>query len=221
MSGQIFIVTLRQPKNKNDPRDDPFWEFGSFGCTGCHRAHLLHPRKHHIVDGDRLAFIQGGHRGSRLMLLTPPIKRIDYGGGSSKGRVELRWNSTKKPFRYDRAPSLFESPSPGSPGLFPQLAAYITETNRTTPDAKFSSRFRSRTFALEPELARELQAGFNAAVGAATPSVFITHYTDALPWCDCPRSPRDRRSDYKRLQMELKKSTVSSNPRPRMTSCRP
>jgi hypothetical protein len=61
---------LRRP-GKNDRRTDPFWEFGSFGCTGCHEKNLLHPMNCQIRNGDRLAFVQGGKCGLRLLLVTP------------------------------------------------------------------------------------------------------------------------------------------------------
>jgi len=157
MSGRLFIVMLRRPR-KDDPRADPFWEFGSFGCTGCHGKNLLHPKNSKIRSGDRLAFVQGGQIGARLLLMTPPIERFLHAGGSPKRRIELRWDSGQKPFRYDRAPSLFDSPSPGRSGLFPRLADSLAYINRSTIDAKFASRFRARTSPLEPQLARELES---------------------------------------------------------------
>lgn len=206
MSDRLFIVMLRRPR-KNDPRTDPFWEFGSFGCTGCHGKNLLHPKNCQIRNGDRLAFVQGGQLGARLVFVTPPVKRFDHVGGGPKGRVELRWDSGKKPFRYDCAPSLFESPAPGRAGLFPRLIDSLARTNRSTIDAKLASRFRARTNPLEPELARELESGFNAAVKRAKESDFIVRYEEALPWCDCPSSASERRRDYQRRLRQLKHVT--------------
>lgn len=215
MSDRLFIVMLRRPR-KDDPRTDPFWEFGSFGCTGCHGKNLLHPKNCQIRDGDRLAFVQGGQLGARLLLVTPPVERFDHAGGSPKGRVELRWDSGQKPFRYDHAPSLFESPAPGRAGLFPRLADNLAHTNRSTIDAKFASRFRARTSPLEPELARELESGFNAAVKRAGKSDFIARYEQALPWCDCPSPASERRRDY---QQRLRKLKNPAGSRPRKTGC--
>jgi hypothetical protein len=200
-------VMLRQPRGNNDQRADPFWEFGSFGCTHCHRNNLLHPKHCQITDGDRLAFVQGGRRGLRLMLLTPPIKRLGYVGGNPTGCVELRWDSTQKPFSYERAPSLFETPSPGIPGLFPRLYDSLSHTDRSTIDAKFASRFRARSRPLESELASELDAGFNIILKSANESDFITHYEEALPWCGCHSTPSDRRRDYRQLLQVLTNST--------------
>jgi hypothetical protein len=216
MSGRLFIVMLRRPQ-KDDPRTDPFWEFGSFGCTGCHARNLLHPKNCQIGNGDRLAFVQGGKIGSRLLLVTPPVERFDHPGGNPKGRVELRWDLSRKPFRYDCAPSLFESPAPGSPRLFPRMADSLTQTNRSTIDAKLASRFRARTSPLEPELACELDEGFTAAVKKAKESDFITCYEEALPWCDCPSSASERRRNYQQRLRELKNVAGS---RPRKTVCK-
>ena len=202
MSSRVFIVLLRRP-GKDDSRTDPFWEFGSFGCTGCHRWNLLHPKNSKIRTGDRLAFIQGGDLGARLLLLSPPVERINHPGGSAKGRVELRWDSAAKPFRYDRAPSLFESPAPGRAGLFPQLVKYVSDANRPTFEAKLASRFRARAESLEPKLADELQAGFAKAIRQTNEHDFITRYDQALPWCDCASSVTERRIDYDRRLREL------------------
>ena len=213
MSAHVFIVMLRRPR-KDDSRTDPFWEFGSFGCTGCHRWNLLHPKKSQICTGDHLAFVQGGHFGPRLLLLSPPVERINHPGGSAKGRVELRWDSAVKPFRYDQAPSLFESPAPGHAGLFPRLREYVKNANRPTFEAKFASRFRARAEPLEPELADELQAGFGKAKKRANEHDFIARYDQALPWCDCPSSPTDRRRDYEHRLRELQQA-AGAEPRKR------
>src|SRR5439155_25555699 len=124
---------------------------------------LLHPTNCQIKTGDQLAFVQGGHLGSRLMLITPSVTRIDHGGGDPNGCVELRWPSDRLPFRYDRAPSLFEAPAPGKAGLFPLLADSLARTHRSTVDARFASRFRARSSPLDPKIAHELDVGFNAA----------------------------------------------------------
>jgi hypothetical protein len=91
MSHQMFVVMLRRPR-KNDRRSDPFWEFGSFGCTGYHGKNLLHPKNCQIRNGDRLALVQGGKGGLRLLLVTPPVKCIKY----AIGRIEVRWVPPKK-----------------------------------------------------------------------------------------------------------------------------
>lgn len=203
MSQPVFIVMLRRP-GKGDERADPFWEFGSFGCTGCHSKNLLHWKNCQIRDGDRLAFVQGGDCGARLVLVTPPITRIDHGVDDENGIVELRWDATALPFKYRHAPPLFDLHSPRETPLFPLLADSIRDTNRPSPDAKLSSRFRARTRPLKPELARELVAGYDRAMKKAHPIQFVTRYEEALPWCDCPTPPDGRKLDYQRKLRVLK-----------------
>ncbi len=84
---KIYIVHLRRPRS-GDPRWDPFYELGSFGCTGCHSRNLLNSRTSPIKDNDRLAFIQGGPHGSRLVMLTPPVKRKALSPEFAKGVLE-------------------------------------------------------------------------------------------------------------------------------------
>lgn len=118
----------------------------------------------------------------------------------------MKWDPSAKPFRYDRAPSLFKAPAPGGQNLFPRLYAFLAHTNRTTIDAKFASRFRARQTHLDPEIAQELEAGFKAAIMVAKPSDFITRYNDALPWCGCPTPANERRNDYRELLKDLKQT---------------
>ena len=96
----VFFVQLRRP-GRNDVRTDPLYEFGSFGCTKCHSKNLLHPDNFKKLEGARLAFIQGGHLGSRLVLLTPPISVKKW-----KDNCEARWKPAAMPFKYAEAPVL-------------------------------------------------------------------------------------------------------------------
>ncbi len=198
---RAFVITLRRP-GKNDLRSDPFWEFGSFGCTGCHGTNLLHPKNCKIGDGDRLAFVQGGNRGARLLLVTPPVTRIDHPGGGPNGTVELRWDRAAQPFKYREAPSLFATPAPGREGRFPKLHEFVRLIQRPTLDGKFASRFRSRSKPLEPHLAEELIAGFEDAVRAAASSQFVAHYHEALPWYRV--TPETRGERKRRYQREIR-----------------
>ncbi len=51
------------------------------------------------LEGARLAFVQGGHSGSRLVLLTPPITLKKWAS-----TCEARWMSPEMPFKYSEAP---------------------------------------------------------------------------------------------------------------------
>lgn len=197
MSARVFIVALRRPRAKGDGRADPFWEFGSFGCTGCHAKNLLHPKNCPIADGDQLAFVQGGQLGSRLVLVTPPVRKAVFEAAPGKPRVELRWDRKVRPFRYDRAPALFDVARPGAAQPFPLLAASLAGTNRVTIDAKFASRFRARTKPLDEAIAGEIVVGFERALAVATPDALAKHYTEALPRIDPAAVIQDRKAAYR------------------------
>jgi hypothetical protein len=76
----VFVVYLRTPRmhDKDESRDDPFWEFGSFGCTGCHNRNLMNPKRANELHGAQLAFVQGGPAGVKLVHVTPQIKVRSY-----------------------------------------------------------------------------------------------------------------------------------------------
>ena len=202
MPGRVFVAMLRQPR-RNDSRDDPFWEFGSFGCTGCHGNNLLHPARCQIADGDRLAFVQGGWRGARLLLVTPAVSRLVHDHGGKPHRIEVRWDQTAKPFRYGKAPGLLATDLPGQSQLFPILARFIAGAKRPTVDAKLASRFRARAKPLEAEIAAEVVAGFESAVACATTTDFIESYEQAFPWINPAAIVQDRQRRFSELQAKL------------------
>jgi hypothetical protein len=145
----IFMVLLRRPR-KNDRRTDPFYEFGSFGLTGCHRSNLLHRRNAPRLNGARLAFIQGGDHGARLICLTPPVMVIMHGGNT---RAEVRWDKndpSARFLRYEDAPVVTE---------IDDVAAMLEDVNRTTAQARLASKFRSHTKPLPTAVAQSLVSG--------------------------------------------------------------
>jgi hypothetical protein len=149
-SPAVFIVLLRRPR-KNDPRIDPFYEVGSFGLTGCHRRNLLHPKNASRLNGGRLAFVQGGNDGARLICLTPPITIITHAHG-----MEARWNrkhSAGRFFKYPNAPVLVDGRRGTGVSL---LKGMIEEVRRSTLEGKLSSKFRSYTRALPTDVAHAL-----------------------------------------------------------------
>src|SRR5216683_4200580 len=102
-NARVYIVHLRRPRRSdpNERRSDPFYEFGSFGCTRCHSRNLMNSKHALELQGSRLAFAQGGNRGFRLILLTPPVKITQ-----SYLSLEAIWSRQQKPFRYEVAPVL-------------------------------------------------------------------------------------------------------------------
>lgn len=194
----VFIVHLRQPEKRSDYREDPYWETGSFGCTGCHAHNLMSAKHRHLPDGARLAFVQGGDDGSRLVFVTPPITVHPRGE-----HVEARWKPTTMPFRYDRAPLLLDA---GGASDFRNFRQHVLNGNGASPTHKVSSRYRSRVHPLPAPLAAEIVNGFEQRYSAALPTDIAQRYYDAVPlpcawpllqaagWVD----PNDRINSYRK-----------------------
>jgi hypothetical protein len=182
---KVFFVHLRRP-NKRNPRDDPFYEFGSFGCTGCHKDNLLHPRHAEELEGARLAFIQGGEHGSRLVLLTPPITEVK----KWKNNCEAKWPAVKF-LRYKEAPILVWNNGPSDVKSVKKFASG-TRWGKEKVESGLSSKVRSRARPLEPELANEVIAVYERMREAAPRSAFVSRKID-----------RDRKATYERYTSEL------------------
>jgi hypothetical protein len=216
MATNLFIVFLRRP-GKDDGRSDPYWEFGSFGCTSCHTHNLLNPKKVHVKTGDRLAFVQGGGQGCKLLLITPPVTRVEHG----KELVEVRWNRNVKPFRY----SSEHAPVLAKPGLvnttLVELGKLVNGANRTTAQAKLASCFRTQCQPLNSKAAEELTVLFERARRAATPfQDFIRSYADALPWhILSPPTFDERRREYQKRVAELAHALVGPSCHTKAQSC--
>jgi hypothetical protein len=204
----VYIVMLRQP-DYDDPRDDPFWEFGSFGCTGCHSRNLLAPGSSVLRNGDRLAFAQGGDRGTRLVLLTPPISiaRHQYG-------LEALWDRRVRPFHYAAAPVLVGNEVTSD---IPGIARYVSACARPTPESKFASKFRGRTRPLEPKLAAELVTVFGRFRSRAGSAAIAKTYTQAMPWF-LAEPDTNRWRTYQELRRDMGASACPRRCAPR--SCR-
>lgn len=189
---KVVIVHLRRP-GKNDRRDDPFWEFGSFGITHCHAKNLMNPKKVNELMGVRLAFAQGGRQGTRLVFITPPIRKTIPFRDSS----EVLWNPHFMPFRYEAAPLLISKDGKTD---FPLLRKYIKTTARTTWAGKFSSRFRTRRRPLEPAEAQELTKTYENHREATGRSAIARNYVDALPASLPPLSRAEREVAYEKCR---------------------
>jgi hypothetical protein len=188
---KIIIVHLRRP-SANDKRNDPFWELGSFGITGCHTDNLLNSKKIHELEGVRLAFVQGGKNGFKLVFLTPRISIIKH-----KRLAETRWQPASMPIKYDQAPILVANDGKMIRGMQEALRG----VDRSTPEAKFSSRFRSRRNPVNddfPELAAEIAAEFARYYKQAKVNGAVARtYDEALPrTIEAP--DRQRQETYER-----------------------
>jgi len=190
----VLVAMLRQPyaERPTEMRTDPFWEFGSFGLTGCHKTNLMHPKKAHELNGARVAFVQGGDAGSRLVYLTPPVTALPY-----DDRSEIRWdaNAGGMPFRYEAAPVII---SPDGYSDVPEIIKIFEEVRRNGWMGKMASKFRTRRVPLPDACAKQLIAVWNARVKKAKPGDMARIYTDALPY-NPPKTDYERRGTYDAL----------------------
>ena len=186
----IVIVMLRQPRlhDPNERRTDPLWEFGSFGCTGCHRRNLMNPKRLGELTGMRFAFAQNGGFGMKLVHVTPPVKVQNHGGVG-----EAKWTPPDMPLAYESAPTfvnIFDFSD------FPLLTELFNDVRRSTPVAKFASKFRSRRSPLPPRVGEEIIRVFDhyRSSGATVAS----SYVDALPYSP-PIVDHERAATYRSL----------------------
>ena len=190
---KVYLVHLRRPdsasKNPDETRADPFYEFGSFGCTTCHYRNLLHPCHADELLGARLAFVQGGNLGSRLVFLTPPIAVVK----KWKRNCEVRWTSAEMPFKYKEAPILVSNDGQSD---FPSVKRFALQADGKKIEGRFSSKIRSRARPVEPKLAHEVVKIYEAKRAKASASAIAATYDEALPWRP-PKVVRNRKATYR------------------------
>lgn len=215
---KVFFVHLRRP-GRNDERTDPMYEFGSFGCTKCHSNNLLHPDNFEKLAGARLAFIQGGHLGSRLVLLTPPIRVKVW-----KKNCEARWKPADMPFKYAEAPVL--ACNDGSSD-FPLIKQLARKTHRPTVEGGLSSLFRSRSRPLSEEMAKQVVSIYNRLRKVKPHSAIASKYYDAMPLPYVRKVDPNRKETYRdeirklRAETRDEESGLGGQVKPRKTQARP
>jgi hypothetical protein len=203
---KIFFVHLRRPR-RNDQRSDPFYEFGSFGCTGCHSSNLLHKNRAAKLKGARLAFVQGGKLGSRLVLLTPPIAVVKkWKEHCEKKRKwisirEVRWKPMDMPFTYTEAPVLVSNDGYSH---FPSVKEFARGTHCPTLVSGLASLIRSRACALDEQMAKEVVAVYKRwrRKATATHSGIASTYDETMlpaPRVLDPNRKATYRSEIKKL----------------------
>lgn len=191
----IIVVMLRQPRRNDvgEKRSDPFWEYGSFGCTGCHRKNLMNPKRLHELDGKRLAFVQGGQGGFKLVFLSPPVSSKRHLNGS-----ELTWSPSEMPLKYDLAPVIVDNAGNADA---PAVLVELQGVHRKSQVARFASKFRSRRTPIAVEFARQLEATYRRC--RKRQAAIAKHYEEALPYPP-PLIDRTRRATYRGLLADLK-----------------
>jgi hypothetical protein len=206
----VFFVHLRRPKSKPDERrDDPFYEEGSFGCTGCHSSTLFSPRHAADLEGARLAFIQGGPLGHRLVFLTPPVTVRVW-----SDRCEARWTPAEMPFKYSQAPILICNNGNTEFPLVKQSAQNSQSSTRDgrprSLEERLSSRLRTPVHPLSAEIANEVIAVYTRRRAETMPSAISTSYEEALPW-QPPIIDRDRAATYRNRISQLAGDSEGAN----------
>lgn len=202
---EVFFVHLRRPKraNPNERRDDPFYEFGSFGCTRCHSKNLFNPRnakRLERLNGARLAFVQGGKLGSRLVFLTPPITVTKL-----KNCCEAKWKPPEMPFKYAEAPILVWNEGDSD---FPLIEQFARDTECPTVESGLSSRLRSKVQPLEPKLAQQIIRVYERKRSNSPRSAIAKTYNEALPY-DPPLIDVNRKKTYESHIRGLKRDLQS------------
>jgi hypothetical protein len=185
---KVFIVILRQPR-ADDPRSDPFYEFGSFGCTGCHHDNLFSPSHAADVEGAHLAFAQGGEGCFRLVYITPPVTMKKW-LQELPDRCEAQWPTTRKPdkmpFVFAKAPLLIDNDGTSDFGLLKQFvlqaAASTVQGKSLSLCQRFASRFRSRTRPLPKAIANQVILVYEDCRKDSLPSAIASAYHEALPY---------------------------------------
>lgn len=147
----LYFVYLRPPETLSDRRDDPLWEFGSFGKTGCHK-NLVHSRATRLVEGDRLAFLQGYNGEVLIVGVSPPISV-----GGSTDRPELKWDSKYRPLPFSSAPFLITNAGATD---FPRAKSLLNGARRPTFCGKAASKFRSTTTEVDLGLTNQVREYF-------------------------------------------------------------
>lgn len=186
----VIVVCLRQPlRDASERRDDPFWEVGSFGCTGCHSKNLMNTKRASELIGQRLAFVQGGPLGFRLICVTGEIEAINYLGDI----IEVRWRS-EMPLAYARAPVVVDNQGRSD---LPLLKKETDLVRRSTPMAKFASAFRTRRVPVAGEIGLAIVKTY--ATFRRKQENIASTYADAMPWPP-PLIEADRLKRYRTLR---------------------
>jgi len=149
----------------------------------------MSPSRIDEIEGTRLAFAQGGNDGTKLLLVTPPV-RIERHSRS----CEVKWSPSKMPFKYRTAPLLIDNSGETD---FPLLKKSLRRVNRSTFVAKFASSFRSRREPLKRELERELLFVYDKKLDDAELSDIAIYYEEALPIEPTPVLDSKRNATYK------------------------
>ena len=154
------------------------------------------------MQGARLAFVQGGPLGFKLVKLTPPVPVVRHAD-----RIEVQWVPATMPFRYEAAPLIIDNEGKTDFPLFRQM---IRKVDRTTWVARFSSKCRSSRTPLPPDIARQVIATYERHEKEADATKIAKTYDQALP-VEPPVVDRSRKRTYANLLSSLGASGYRRN----------
>jgi len=182
----VIVVLLRPPVSMEDPRNDPFWEFGSFGLIESHR-YILNENYMDILSGARLAFVQCGDLkekdGSikpcmKLVYLTDPIGIVKH-----KTILEATWKP-QMPFKFITAPLFCDKHANSD---FPSiLEPEVSPRKKWNHLMKYLSSASFKNKVLKPKIAQEIIEIYNRKWEEGIHKtrqgykIFAEHYMDAL-----------------------------------------
>ena len=155
--------------------------------------------------GARLAFVQGGKEGSRLVLLTPCISikiRNDI--------CEAKWESGEMPFMYSSAPILIRNDGYSDFETIRQFV--LSRKNSQKFESRLASLLRSRTSPISDissEMMKEIVSVYKTKRREAIrrgekngESTIAEEYYQALPY-EPPKIDGKRKITYQRFISEL------------------
>ncbi len=207
MSQRVFLVYLRKPESKSDPRDDPFWEKGSFGITLCHHRNLLSPSNRRELLGARLAFAQPGQGCAKLVYVTPPVAVRRYRMRGYEDAIETRWQPRTMPLAFDRAPTLMDRECRTA---FPALKEMLRAVKGPTPLRKLASKFRTRVEPLPHPVSAEVVDVYRRPRRKVGKLGIAKTFIEALPARIGAKYDRERR--YRKLQRDAGKGSCTQKP---------
>lgn len=143
--GNIYTIYLRQPSERfradwerYDCRIDPLYNKGCFGSTGCHSSNILNTKheKRFKERIDRLCFMQGGSKNTKIQYITPPIRKVK----KIRDRLIIKWDSkwneqNQRPLKYEY----------GLPLTTPLAQKLNEDVKKEKPTDELYQHFRSRT----------------------------------------------------------------------------
>ena len=102
--GKIYSIYLRQSLKKSDPRIDPLYGQGCFGSTGCHSKNVLRLERKNMfrVGNDKLCFMQGGRKNTKIVHITPSISEVTEVQDKLIIKWDSKWNEQNQhPLKYE------------------------------------------------------------------------------------------------------------------------